>query len=226
MCFSADASLLGAAVIGGIGAYGLTQVRGPRQLAWAALPLAFAAHQLVEGMTWIELEGRPGATWAGWSVRIWALYAWALLPVWIPAAVLLLEPEPRRRRWLWGFLVLGAIDAAGMLYLALHPDLEVRLVGGTLDYVLPWGDALWLGLPYVVITCGAVLVSSRHWVRVFGAANLVAMSFAAAVARQGFSSVWCALAAGLSVIVVVELRAEAMARDPGDAGDRALGPLG
>lgn len=211
MCFGADASFAGAAVLGGLGVWGITQVRAPRQLPWAVLPLAFAVHQLVEGLTWLELEATGAGAAAGWTVHVWAVFGWALLPLWIPLAVRALEDDPARRRRLRWLVGLGAADAALMGVLAVHSDLRVRVVDGTLDYVLPWGDAGLLALPYVAATCGAALLSGRPWVRAFGVANLLALSVVAVVERQGFSSVWCALAAGLSVLVVAEVRSGVVA---------------
>src|SRR5207302_4785574 len=90
VCFSAEADFVSGAVIGAIGVATLTQVEKPRQIPLAALPSAFALHQLTEGFVWRDLDA--GATHAnGPSVYVYLLFAWVLLPVVVPLAIMLLE---------------------------------------------------------------------------------------------------------------------------------------
>ena len=218
MCFNATASFVGAGVVGAVGVATLTQVRERREVPYAVLPLAFAAHQTLEGLTWLELDGRSGATFDSWVVRLWVLYAWALLPPWLPFAVRSLEPDPRRRRWLLGFLGIGLATFAVLLWAALQPELVVENVDGNLDYVLPISNGVWLAAPYVLCTCIAPMVSSYRWVQVFGVANLVAVVTAALIEAHDFASIWCTFAAFLSVLVLVHFwtlrRGEATAGAP------------
>lgn len=208
MCFNAEASFLGAAVAGGVGVAALTQVRQRRELLWAALPLAFAAHQLLEGLTWLAVDGRPRANLDGLSVRLWVLYAWALLPLWVPLGARALEPDERRRRWMLPFVVLGAADLAYMGFLALQPTVQVVVTDGDLDYLLPVDHGAFMLTPYVVTTCVTPLLSSYRWVRAFAAANLVALSASTVLEAKDFTSVWCLFAAVLSFLVLVHLRAQ------------------
>lgn len=203
MCFNATASFVGAGVVGAVGIATLTQVEERRELPYALLPLAFAAHQTLEGLTWLELDGRTGASFDSWVVRLWVLYAWALLPAWLPFAVRSLEPDDRRRRWLLGFLAIGLATLLVLLWAALQPEVVVRNVNGNLDYVLPISGGVLLGVPYVLCTCVAPMLSSFRWVQVFGVANLAAVSFSALLAARDFSSVWCTFAAFLSVLVLL-----------------------
>ncbi|MCB1258907.1 MAG: hypothetical protein KDB33_00680, partial [Acidimicrobiales bacterium] len=105
MCFSATASFAGAAVVGGIGVATLTQVRERRELVLGALPMGFAVHQFLEGVTWMRLGSGTTAMLDDWSVRLWVIYAWSLLPLWLPLGVRLIEPDPRRRRVLDALVV-------------------------------------------------------------------------------------------------------------------------
>lgn len=203
MCFNATASFVGAGVVGAVGVATLTQVKERRELPYALLPLAFAAHQALEGLTWLELDGRPGASFDSWVVRLWVLYAWALLPPWLPFAVRSLEPDERRRRWLLGFLAIGLGTFAILLWAALQPEVVVENVNGNLDYVLPLSNGVLLGVPYVLCTCVAPMLSSYRWVRVFGVANLAAVTASVLLEARDFSSIWCTFAAFLSVLVLV-----------------------
>ena len=203
MCFNATASFVGAAVVGGVGVATLTQVRERRELPYALLPMAFAAHQLLEGFTWLELDGRSGASLDTWAVRLWVIYAWALLPPWLPWAVRCLEPDARRRRLLAGFLGVGLATFAVLLYNALQPTVEVINVSNNLDYVLPTRYGVLLGIPYVLCTCFAPMLSSWRWVRWFGAANLAAVGTAVLLESRDFASIWCTFAAFLSSLILV-----------------------
>ena len=202
MCFSAPASFVGAGVVGAVGIATLTQVRERRELPYALLPLAFAGHQLLEGLTWLELDGRPGASLDSVAVRLWVLYAWALLPLWLPLSVRSLEPDERRRRWLVPFLVVGAGTFLVLLWAATRPELEVVNVGGNLDYVMPLEDPILLAAPYVLCTCIAPMLSSYRWVQIFGVANLGAVGISGVVEARDFSSIWCTLAAFLSCLIL------------------------
>ena len=206
MCFSAEASFAGAAVVGGVGLATLTKVRRPRELLYATLPMAFAVHQFLEGVTWVRLGDQPDAVLSDWPVRLWVIYAWALLPLWVPLGVWLLEPDARRRRWMLALVVVGAADLAYMATGAFEPDVAVRVISDNLDYVLPYRAPVLLAIPYILTTCVAPMLSSFRWVRAFGAANIVALSAAAWIQARDFSSIWCTFAAFLSVLVLLHFR--------------------
>jgi len=61
VCFSVEADLVAGAALLPIGVVTLREVRHVRELPFAALPLLFAAHQLVEALVWGQLgRGRLG----------------------------------------------------------------------------------------------------------------------------------------------------------------------
>ncbi|MCC5951420.1 MAG: hypothetical protein JJU45_04925 [Acidimicrobiia bacterium] len=203
MCFSATASFAGAAVIGAAGVGALALVKERRQIPFAALPLGFGIHQALEGVTWLELDGATDAVLTGWGVHAWVLFAWALLPFYVPWSVRFMEPDPQRRRLLLAPVVVGAALAVFMLTQALQPGISVSVVGRSLDYQLGVSvPALLLAAPYVFCTCVGPAMSTYRWVAAFGLANFVAMSAAALIAAQAFSSLWCTFAAFLSLMIV------------------------
>ena len=57
MCFSATANFVGSGVLGAGGVATLTKVKHRRELLFAALPMLFAIHQLIEGFVWLGLDG-------------------------------------------------------------------------------------------------------------------------------------------------------------------------
>ncbi|MEN3313893.1 MAG: hypothetical protein V7605_127, partial [Acidimicrobiaceae bacterium] len=52
MCFSPEADLVMGVAVGAVGVDALRQVRRPRELAIASLPVLLAAHQLTEVFVW------------------------------------------------------------------------------------------------------------------------------------------------------------------------------
>ena len=73
----------------------------------AVLPVLFAAHQLDEAVVWWALQGHVGHDVGRVAVWAYLLFAFVVLPVFIPVAVLLIEPAGRRRWTVAPFVALG-----------------------------------------------------------------------------------------------------------------------
>ena len=206
MCFSAEADFVSGAVIGAIGVATLAQVEKLRQIPIAALPLAFAAHQFTEGFVWRDLDG--GATHAtGPAVYAYLLFAWVLLPVVVPLAIMALEPPGRSRRRIGGFVVIGAVASAYLSAALVAGDVSAHSGG---HVVLYGGGGRYADLAtalYIVATCGAPLLSRYRNIVWFGIANLVAVGAIATVQAEGLTSIWCSWAAVVSVLIFFQLTA-------------------
>jgi hypothetical protein len=209
MCFNATASFAGAAVVTVAGVAALTMVDDKRQIPFAALPLGFGVHQLLEGITWVELDGSSGAALTSWGVHTWVVYAWAFLPFYVPWSVWLMEPDRQRRRWLLAPAIVGTVLAAYMLFHALQPEIQVSVINGNLDYRLavPF-PVIFVAAPYVFATCVGPAMSTYRWVMAFGIANFVAMAAAFFIEARDYSSIWCTFAAFLSLMIVGHFYAE------------------
>jgi len=59
---------------------------------------------------------------------------------------------------------------------------------------------------YVIATCGALFFSGFRYLIVFGAANLVGLIVVTIIMVYAFTSVWCAYAAVVSVIIYFHFR--------------------
>lgn len=207
MCFSAQADLAGGVVIGAIGVDVLRHLDRRRDhLALACLPLLFAAHQLDETLVWWGLQGhvRPevghAATW------VYLMFAFVVLPVYVPLAVLTLEPPGRSRAVIAPFAVLGAIVSAVLLDAMLRGPVAAQLG----DYHLSYSTGLQSGgvivAAYVVATCGALLFSGFRTVAIFGVINVIAVAVLARFTIDGFASLWCGWAAVTSAAIALHLR--------------------
>lgn len=199
MCFSASASIVSGVVIGGIGVATLPLVRDRRELMFAALPLAFGLHQIVEGIVWNQLDASVEDAVRGPAVLGWLRFAWLALPIWVPLSVSLFEPDRRRRQ---GMLALGAVGAVvgGFLFLqAFNAPATVSVLQNHLHYQTPDGPSWLFAFPYVAATCLPLVLSSHRFVVRFGVAMTLAMAASAGLDGVNFASVWCFLAALLSV---------------------------
>jgi hypothetical protein len=201
MCFSATASFTVAAVTASLGIATLAKVRAAREIPFAVVPLLFAAQQATEGVLWLLLDdggGGPAVAAAATGYLIFAKVAW---PALTPAAVLLIEPDRVRRSALLAIAVVGPVLGLALLAGLVAEGPAVSIHRHSLLYGSGGGDFLWLNAPYLVCTCGPLLLSSHRIVRAFGA--VVLAGFAASIYAYYTTalSVWCFFAAAGSTLV-------------------------
>jgi hypothetical protein len=204
VCFSAEADFVSAAVIGAVGVATLSQVEKPREIPLAALPLAFALHQLAEGFVWRDLEGGTAHA-TGPAVYAYLFFAWVLLPVFVPVAIMLLEPPGHARRRIAGFVVIGAVTSAYLSLSLINGDVSAHSGGHVVLYGGAGRYADAATALYVVATCGAPLFSRYRNVVWFGVGNIVAIAAIATVQAEGLTSIWCSWAAVISVLIFFQL---------------------
>jgi hypothetical protein len=207
MCFSPTADLVGSLVIGAIGVDVLRNVhRRHDHWAFAALPLLFGLHQFTETFVWWGLEGTVPhglGTVAKW---IYLLFAFVVLPTYVPTAILVLEPKGRRRAIMTGFVGLGALVSALLLVGMVRGPVGAHLAGHHVAYSIDLPYALPIVAAYVVATCASALFSGFREIALFGAINLVAVAVIAVLTVDGFASVWCGWAAITSAAIAVHIR--------------------
>src|SRR5574338_60938 len=202
MCFSATASFTAGAALLGIGAVTISRARGRAELPFALVPALFGVQQLIEGALWLTFPDKaPHAN----SVLTYAysFFSHVLWPVYVPIAVLLLEPEAWRRKLLAGIALAGAAVGLYLLYFLVTEPITSEVVGRHISYVSPHFYVVAVMTLYVLATCVSSLVSSCNTIRWFGVATFVALLAAYAFYAFWFISVWCFFAAVLSMIVLV-----------------------
>src|SRR6202047_651263 len=101
-------------------------------LAW--IPVLLGAHQFIEALVWLWLQGHvPRAIGL---VALWAylLIAFVVLPVVIPLAVMALETT-RRRKWMIApFASIGAVVAVVLFAAMVRGPVGVKLAPYHLSY--------------------------------------------------------------------------------------------
>lgn len=204
MCFSAEADFVTGAVIGVVGVATLAKVEHPRELALGAVPLALAMHQIVEGFVWLGLDHKASNSSSDPAVYLYVVFAWVALPVLLPLAIMLVEPRVDRRRLMAGFVVLGAAVGVYLLSSIVDGHVTAHVAEHTIQYGGAGSFATLATVLYVIATCAPPLLASYHPIVWFGAANIVAVAVIAFIQADGLTSVWCAWAAVVSVLVYLQ----------------------
>jgi hypothetical protein len=187
MCFSATANFVGSAVLGTIGVATLKEVKHRRELLFAAMPCLFAVHQFTEGFVWLGVDQRLSSIVTHDAGAFYVLYAQGLLPFLL-------------RRML-AFVILGSLLAVYILWGLIAYPLQVYAAAHGIVYLNQITTTTVVAVLYVIATCGALFFSGFRDLIVLGWLNMVGLLVVMAVRRYEFTSLWCAYAAVVSVII-------------------------
>jgi hypothetical protein len=201
MCFSATADFTGSVVLGAIGVATLREVKDRRELLIAAMPCLFALHEFIEGFVWLGLEGTLSPQVAHNAGAAYVLYAQGLLPFLLPFAVFLIEPTKRQRRRMLGFVILGGVLALYLLWGLIAYPVQISMQANSILYVNVITTTTLVAVLYVIATCGSLFFSGFRALVMLGWYNLVGLLVVMLVKRYAFTSVWCAYAAVVSVVI-------------------------
>lgn len=214
MCFSATASFTAGAALLGVGALTLRRTTSAAELPYASIPVLFGLQQLIEGSLWLTFLDQ--ATHLNSILtHLYSLFSHVLWPVFVPIAVLLLEPVPWRRKAIKALAVGGALSGFYLLYFWAMDPTTSRVVGQHIIYDSPHFYIAPVLVLYVLGTCASSLVSSHSAVRWFGSASLASYAAASAFYAVWFISVWCFFAAVMSATVWLYFAQHRSSRRPG-----------
>ncbi|MDX1489206.1 MAG: DUF6629 family protein [Acidiferrobacterales bacterium] len=206
MCFSATASFVAGAALSATGAVTLHMSRRRKRARWfAAIPLLFGLQQLVEGFIWLSFGGYAWLPQAELTIA-YSLFSHVLWPMFVPVAVLTLEPMHHRRLAIQACWSAGVGVALYLLALLLRFPVVAEVQGGHIAYVSPHFFEIPTMLLYLVATCASSMFSSHRSIKVFGWLSLVTFTFAYWIHAATMFSVWCFFAAILSFMVIFILR--------------------
>jgi hypothetical protein len=207
VCFAPQADLVAGIGVTAIGVDACRNIRGRSDhLLLAILPLILGVHELVEDFVWWGLQGHVSHPVG--RVAIWAYMAIAfvILPVFVPLAVLMLEPTMHLRRRMAPFIALGAVVSTVLLVAMLRGPVSAARHPWHLSYSIRLHHAVIIVGLYVIAICGALLLSGYHHIVVFGLANLAAVVTLAALTASGFASLWCVYAALSAGAIALHMR--------------------
>jgi hypothetical protein len=202
MCFSPTASFVTAGLTGVIGIAALAKVSEPRQVLLAATPLLFAFQQSIEGLLWLNLPLTSNGPNSASLTTLFLWYAEVFWPIYAPIAVLLIEPDERRRRLMLVCLASGVGVGGYFLFWILTQPHGAVIVDGHIVYVTEARRSGLIALSYLAATGLPLILSSQRTVVALGAIVLVGSAVAYAFYWQGFVSVWCFFAAAASIVIL------------------------
>jgi hypothetical protein len=207
MCFSPQADVIGGLLVSGIG---ITVVRNVRErhdhLAFAALPLLLGLHQLTESLVWFGLQGHIPLGIAHVATWVYLLFAFVVLPTYVPLAIRALEPPGRRRDIMSAFVAAGAVVSIWLLVAMLRGPVTAKLGSHHIAYHIHLHAGLVIVSVYVLATCASAIFSGYHHIAIFGTVNLIAVAILARLTIDGFASLWCAWAALTSIAIAIHIR--------------------
>lgn len=209
MCFSVSASFAASAVLIPTGIYGLSLAH-TRPAYWplALVPLAFGLQQGFEGIVWLGMNTHdPAMTRVGALAFLFFSHGFWL--VWLPFLALHLETNPRLQTIDRCLMGLGALYGA-FLYLPLlwHPDwVSVTVIQHSLEYQAHFiGESIpvvFSRLLYMLILLIPLAISSERAIKIWGGLIAFLACISYLVFNYAFVSIWCFLAALLSLYIVL-----------------------
>ncbi len=203
MCFSAGASFGAGAVLSVIGVASIKKAQSPRQIAFASIPLIFAVQQLTEGFVWLSLSNPAYASLQQVATYNFLFFAQVVWPVWVPFAVLQLEPKERRRKSEKLLVGIGAVVSLYLAYCLLTFHVEATIIGGHISYQqdYPAGIGQYLGGLYIIATIAPAFLSRIRRMWLLGTAILVSYIITTIFYTDYIVSVWCFFASIISIAV-------------------------
>jgi hypothetical protein len=205
MCFSATASFTAGSVllaIGTVAARRACATQRHRDLPFALIPVLFGIQQLLEGALWLTFPDKAPCLNVALT-QSYSLFSQVLWPIYVPVAVLLMEPVPWRRRLLLGVALAGTAAGLFLLYYLLRLRVVAQVSGQHIVYIFPHFHVLAASGLYLLSTCVSPLLSSQRAVWLFGVVATASFIAAYTVYTTWFISVWCFFAAILSGIVLL-----------------------
>jgi hypothetical protein len=101
------------------------------------------------------------------------------------------------------FLGIGVATTLYILWALTAFPTQVYVRGNSIVYINQATNNLAVAVFYVIATCGSLFFSKVRMMVMFGVANLVILLVVMEVKRYAFTSLWCAYAAIVSVIILV-----------------------
>ena len=156
---------------------------------------------------------------------IYLLFAFGVLPAYVPAAIARLEPDPVRARAMRHLALIGAAVSLVLVAAMVRGPVEASIGGRYIAYEISLSHGGLIVAAYVAATCGALLASSYRLVVRFGMVNLVAVGVLFWLNTTGFASLWCAWAAMASLGIALRIRSGHSSRSPGARANSRRGDV-
>ena len=208
MCFSAEASFTGSAVISAIGVATLAKIRKPAQIPFGTIPLLFGIQQCAEGVLWVTLEAGGHEKLESTATYIFLITALVIWPTMIPLSIRLMEKVKRRKRFLTYLTGLGVTLSLFYACCLFIYDVSAQIQNFHIRYVDEFPKTLVkiAFACYLVTTIAPIFVSSVRRMWLFGILIAVSCLITGIFFSEYLTSVWCFFAAIISIVIYWILR--------------------
>jgi hypothetical protein len=208
MCFSATASFGASGLLLATGIVTLSQVKDPKQIAFASTPLLFSVQQLSEGMLWQVL---PEAGLTGCqhiSTYVFVTFGQSLWPLWVPFSLLMLEKSPIRKIILSLLFGTGMFVSAYLFYLSQQHKVTAELINHHIFYRFNYHDSLVEKYSWVYLIPAVLpnFVSSLKSVQLIGVLTFCSFILSQILFSSYVFSTWCFFSALISALIFFTIR--------------------
>jgi hypothetical protein len=203
MCFSAGASFAGGVIISAIGVATVMKVHKPSQIVFASIPLFFGFQQFVEGFVWLILQHPVYDHYQSLVTYIYLIMAEVFWPMMIPLAVLCMEKDKKRQKYLWILLTMGISLSLYYIFCLFTFNVTPEIMGYHIGYKdnFPESIRLVAFAIYLIASITPLFISSIKRTHLLG----ILMSLSCLITVMFFThyltSVWCFFAALISAVI-------------------------
>ena len=203
MCFSAQASFTGSAIITAIGIAALTRVRKTEQVPFAGIPIIFGIQQCAEGVLWITLKSGAHANLQNAATHIFLVTALIIWPTMVPVSVWLIEKNSRRKKLLSLVIAAGVIVSVFYAFCLFSYNVTPRIQSFHIQYIdeFPHHFVAIAFVLYLSATITPLFLSSIKRMWLFGVLICISVVVTAVFYAQYLTSVWCFFAALISISI-------------------------
>lgn len=204
MCFSAIASFGAGAVLTIIGIASIKKTTTKSQIPFAGIPLLFAFQQIIEGFEWLALSNTEFAPLRWITCYTFLFLAQVIWPIWVPYAILKLEPKEKRKKSEIVLVCIGALVSAYLGYCLITYPVSSEILGRHISYELefPQSFAAIAGALYIVSTIAPPFFSRIRRMWMLGTAILISYVMTTIFYEDYIVSVWCFFASVISIAVL------------------------
>jgi hypothetical protein len=212
MCFCATASFTTAGALAVIGVLTLREASSQQMRLIAFIPLVFSLQQFLEGLVWITLTtGDTNGLLHHIGVKGFLIFAGVFWPIWVPLILYRFEQNHWRKRLLqvnlWGGIFIGALSVfliitTGHQAQIVANHIAYPLLAGTFEhYLVSYGRLGYFAITalYLYVTVGSSFISTIRYIWILGLLSGIGFVIAQIFYAYAFGSVWCFVAAIISM---------------------------
>jgi hypothetical protein len=203
MCFSATASFGASVVLTATGIVTRSITTSPMQKPFASVPFIFGVQQFTEGVLWTSFNNPTFSSWQVPSTYLFLIFAQIIWPLWVPFAIMKMEENEGRKKILISLVGLGTLVSSYLAYCLFMYPVQASIIGNHIHYEQHYPLAIqpFSALSYFAVTVASMFVSSVKHMALLGVAILASLMFTLYYHAAHLVSIWCFLAAMISIIV-------------------------